>query len=294
MEILRLESYGVVNFTVSIPAGVGSNQVFSESITDLSDLSVTESTFTANAGQTVTRTLSSKYDADYNVVIINATLDIIHEETYEVVRPYVNPNTKAETASDILAYSRNEELARAIIDSVIPDGFYYKKKILETVGLGADYLPLWVDAKKLLSVYENGILVEDRQYEITKDKTAIQEKYVGEYNRDEQAKNILPTAASDSVDLIYTFRGFPKSYDYRISLEVGYKSVPSDIIRATELLVEDISCGKMDYYKRYIADYNTDQFKLKFNNRVFEGTGNLLVDKILSKYAKSITRLGVL
>jgi hypothetical protein len=60
------------------------------------------------------------------------------------------------------------------------------------------------------------------------------------------------------------------------------------------MLVEDIDCGKLDYYKRYISDYSTDQFKIKFDNKVFEGTGNVLVDKILSKYYKSITRLGVL
>jgi hypothetical protein len=77
-------------------------------------------------------------------------------------------------------------------------------------------------------------------------------------------------------------------------LEHGYKKIPNDIVRAAELLIEDISCGKLDYYKRYVSDYNTDQFKIKFDTRVFEGTGNILVDKILSKYAKSIRGLGVL
>ena len=50
----------------------------------------------------------------------------------------------------------------------------------------------------------------------------------------------------------------------------------------------------MEYYKRFISDYNTDQFKLKFDKSVFEGTGNLIVDKILSKYYRSISRPGVL
>jgi hypothetical protein len=70
--------------------------------------------------------------------------------------------------------------------------------------------------------------------------------------------------------------------------------VPSDIVRAATLLIDDIKCGRNDYYQRYISAYNTDQFRLQFDKRVFEGTGNIVVDKILSKYAKSITRLGVL
>ena len=59
-------------------------------------------------------------------------------------------------------------------------------------------------------------------------------------------------------------------------------------------MVDDLSCGRLDYYKKYVSDYSTDQFKLKFDSMVFEGTGNIIVDKILSKYAKSIRKLGVL
>lgn len=294
MEILRFAPSETVGFSIKTPSSGPVGESYTESILDLSDLSVLESSFTANPETTVTRSLPGRYDSSYHVVIKNSDEETIHEETYEVVRPYSDPRNKGETASDIATYTKNEELARAIIDSIVLGGFYYKKKTLETVGLGADYLPLWVDAKKIVSVYENNILVEDREYEITKDKTSIQEKYLGIYNRDEQAKNIIPAAMSDSLDMTFGYRGFPKGFDYMIIVESGYTSVPSDIVRATEFLIEDISCGKIDYYKRYIADYSTDQFKLKFDNRVFEGTGNIVVDKILSKYVKSITRPGVL
>jgi hypothetical protein len=294
MELLRFAPSETVDFTVSLSDSGISEGTYTETILDLSDLSITESTFSAMPGTSVTRSLSAKYDNSYHVTITNSSGNVVAEETYEVVRPYSDPRNKGETASDIASYKKHEELARAIIDSVIWGGFYYTKKTIETVGLGADYLPLWIDAKKIVSIYENNVLVEDRQYEITKDKTAIQETYSGIYNRDEQARNILPAAMSDSIDNVYGYRGFPRGFDYKVVVESGYTSVPSDIVRATELLIEDISCGKLDYYKRYISDYNTDQFKLKFDGRVFEGTGNILVDKILSKYAKSITRPGVL
>jgi hypothetical protein len=293
MEILRVYPYSDISLDYKIPAGYSSETEFSYTLTDLSDLSVTNGTFSGFSNQTLSVTVSGRYDSSYRLEVSDGD-SVIHDDTYDIVRPYVDPATAGETASEISEYRKNEEIARAIIDSVVWGGFYYKKKTLETVGLGADYLPLWGDVKKLIAVYENNVLMDIANYEITKDKTAIVERYSGELNRNEQASNILPTASSDQLDVIFTFRGFPRSYDYRLVIESGYTAIPSDIVRATQLLIEDISCGKLDYYKRYIADYNTDQFKIKFDGRVFEGTGNILVDKILSKYTKSITRPGVL
>jgi hypothetical protein len=303
MELLRLSPYTSVGFTYTIPASYTTNELFTATITDLADLSSTTQTVTDNAAYVWTITLPGKYDSDYRVVITDASGDIVHDDTYQVRRPYLDPNTLADTASDIATKTVNEELARAIVDSVIPQGFYYKKTTFETTGLGADYLPLWVDAKKILQVYENNVLIYDasnptayvRNFEITKDKTSITQTYTGELNRSESADLILPAGSTDYLDLNFgIWGGFPKTYDYRVVVESGYTGVPSDIARAVSLLITDIECGQLDYYKRYVTAYNTDQYKLQFDKRSFEGTGNILVDKILSKYAKSITRLGVL
>jgi hypothetical protein len=295
MEILRVLPYQDVNITFTIPTVYALNETFVATITDLEDLSFTTKTVTDNANYVWTIGLSGKYDTDYRVVITDASSDVIHDETYEIIRPYAKPSELGETASEIAEYAKYEEIARAVIDSVIPEGFYYKKRTLEVVGLGADYIPLWWDAKRILAVYENDVLVEDRTYEITRDKTAITETVLDGVNRNEQAPLILPAAGSDLVDTVLPpLRGFPNGYDYKFVLEVGYPTVPSDIVRAATLLIDDIKCGRNDYYQRYISAYNTDQFRLQFDSRVFEGTGNIIVDKILSKYAKSITRLGVL
>jgi hypothetical protein len=77
-------------------------------------------------------------------------------------------------------------------------------------------------------------------------------------------------------------------------LETGYKVVPYDIQDATLMLIDDIKCGKLDYYKRYIKNYSTDQFKIEYDKRLIDGTGNILVDKILEKYKENIIRPGVL
>ena len=298
MEILRAQPYSNLTISFEVPSIVTLDSDITITVIDLADLSVQDTfSYSAMSGDIIQYPLSSKYDTDYQV-IITADLDeveTIFDDVFSIVRPYVTPSTLGETASQIAEYTRFEEIARAVIDSVIPEGFYYKKKVLETVGLGADYIPLWMDAKKILAVYENNVLVTDRTYEITQDKTAITEKMLDMVNRDEQAPLIMPTAMSDIVDAnLPPLRGFPNGYDYKFILESGHPAVPSDIARAATLLIDDIKCGRIDYYQRYITSYNTDQFRLQFDKRMFEGTGNIVVDKILSKYAKSITRLGVL
>jgi hypothetical protein len=298
MEILRVSPYADISVDFVVPAGITSSPI-TVTITDMADLSVSALTFlNKSSGNILEISLPGKYDSSYRVEIVKnlGTVNevFLQDETYEIIRPYVDPATKALTASDIAAYALNEEIARAVIDSIIPEGFYYKKKVLNFTGNGSDYLPIWDDVKKVLEVYENNKLVEDRQYEVTSDKTAIVEKSTDNINRAESAPLVLPAASSDSLDPQFIYRGFGKTWDYRITVEHGYTAVPSDIVRATEMLVHDIECGKLDYYKRFISSYNTDQFRIQFDKGLFEGTGNIIVDKILSKYAKSITKIGVL
>lgn len=305
MEILRLLPYGSTSVDVSLPTANYVGVPLTVTITDLTDLSTlaTLDVDILNSATKVSVDLPNTYDADYRVEVrITESSEIVADEVFELRRPYVDPNTKGTTASEITEYAQHEELARAIIDSYIVDGFYYQKRAVLTTGQGTDYLPIWVDAKKVVKVYENNVLVFDadnasaygRVFEISPNKASIIESYSGQVNRLESAPNVLPASPSDLLDMTWGFRGFPKTYDYTLVLAVGSPSVPSDIVKATELLVADISCGKLDYFKRYVSDYNTDQFRIKFDAKSFEGTGNLIVDKILSRYQKSITTIGVL
>lgn len=292
MQILRVPPY---NLTVTLDVSNASTE-YEYTVVDMADFSEVVGEVTSNTSGKVIIPLSSKYDTQYKITVDG-------EDTYvDVVRPYVNPNDHGSTASEIAAYANNEELARAIIDSVCDVEFYYKKRVLETTGLGVDYIPIWVDAKEVIKVYENNVLLYDindlenavTDFEIIADGSAITMKYSDAINRDESARILLPASPTDIVELDYSARGFPKGWDYRITLEVGYNKVPQDIKRATELLIHDIECGKLDYYKRYIGAYNTDQFRIQFDKAVFEGTGNLIVDKILDKYSKPIEFVGVL
>ena len=111
----------------------------------------------------------------------------IKEEYYELIRPYVDPNTLGTTASEIAEYTTLELVARSIIDTFVAQGFYNKKVNIVGTGNGSDYFPLWEKSYRVFKVYENNELAYDRstpdtnkyEYVITADKTAIQKVYPG-------------------------------------------------------------------------------------------------------------------
>lgn len=268
-----------------------------------------------------------KYDKSYAVTVYEdidgERGDIVLEDNLQIERPYIDPTELARSfnetsATEITKYKEYESLARAIIDTVV-DGFYYRRKYIEVVGQETDYMPLWDRTHKILKVYKNAELVYDIDNEdgpalvdytfvITKDKTAITKDPVAavdSVNRAERRPARLPVASSDSFGIFDTEDsgniqtitpgvGFPEGVDYIFLVETGYKVVPIDIQDAVKLLIEDIKCGKLDYYKRYVKNYSTDQFKIEYDKRMIDGTGNIIVDKILAKYVDNIVRPGVL
>ncbi len=306
MNILRVPPYPL-SVIIEVPQEEESYNVYIED--SVGDLIVSDS-FTSDIDFTITIELpedANLYDETYLVSIYENVGEEngqkVIEETLEIVRPYTK--ITGSTASEISQNQSYEELARAVIDS-ITGGFYYKKIVLETTGLGNDYIPVWYKPHRILTVIENNVIVWDHvngstpglegyDFHITEDKTAFTRHIAGDYNRNESNPLFLPAATSDLLD-IYGRYGtmFPIGYDYVFIYEGGYKTVPSDIKKATNLLIEDIKCGKLDYYKRYVKSYSTDQFKLDYDARMMDRTGNLIVDKILEKYIPATYKFGVL
>jgi hypothetical protein len=304
MEILRVPPYDdiIVNFVV--PSGYSDADIYAR-VTDMADLSVQVLEFLEwSTGDNINISLPGRYDNNYRVEIftIGEGEELIHEEYYELIRPYVDPNTLGTTASDISEYTVLELVARSIIDTFVAEGFYNKKITIVGTGNGSDYFSLWDKAYRVFKVYENNELVYDRstpntnkyEYVITADKTAIQKVYPGQLNRYESTGPNLIAGRGDLGYYGYEGTGFPSNYDYTIVVDQGYLTVPADIEYASKLLIEDLKCGKLDYYKRYVTAYNTDQFRIQFDKTMFDGTGNFLVDKILEKYVKTITKPGII
>jgi len=323
MEILRVPPYPLsISYTVTAASTshylvISTNDRYEE---------IVDSAVTSNASSVISFTLPdsfSKYDSHYSLEIYEKVGsergDVLVEDNLEIVRPYVDANDLATTATEISEYTANEKLARQIIDSYVPGGFYFKTEWIQAVGQGTDYFPLWKRAYKVLKVFENaekvwdvddedGPALSDDDYSITKDKTGIVKDPVAgitTWNRYGRKPAKMAFAASDSFGFfdtedsanIQTFSGgvsFPEGVDYMFHIEAGYKVVPNDIKDATNMLIDDIRCGRLDYYKRYIESYRTDQFNVKYDKDITKGTGNLLVDKILNRYVTNINSPGVL
>ena len=304
MEILRVPPYETIAVNFVVPSGYNDVDIYAR-VTDMADLSVQSVEFLdSSTGDDLEISLPGRYDNNYRVEffkIVSGTEVLIYEEFYELIRPYVDPNTLGTTASEIAEYTTLELVARSIIDTFVPEGFYNKKVTVVGTGNGSDYFPLWEKVYRVFKVYENNELVYDRstpdtnkyEYVITADKTAIQKVYAGQMNRYESTAQNLPIGRGDLGYYGYEGVGFPQGYDYTFVVDYGYITVPADIEHAQKLLIEDLKCGKLDYYKRYVTAYNTDQFKIQFDKTMFNGTGNFLVDKILEKYVKTIVKPGI-
>lgn len=261
-----------------------------------------------------------KFDDEYVVNVFSLDEggnpeDTVVIDNLAIKRPYVNPYTLGETEGEDEEAVYNERIARSIIDS-ITGGFYYTYDTLDLVALGGDYLAIPNRINRINHVYRNNVLVYDRfasasvvqdTYFVTADHAAITIKQEGLYNRSESKPVDLPLAASDSFNLyndsddpiaaltkIREFDLFPSGYDFTISAEFGYPVVPVDIQDATRMLISDIKCGKLDYVNKYIKEYTTDQFTIKYGDLAWSGTGNRIVDHILQGYATNFYKLGVL
>jgi hypothetical protein len=298
MEILRVPSS---TFEYEI-TGLAPGE-YSYILTDLADRSVTTEDFSIElVTDVVTVNIPSSIDGEYELSVLGDS-SVFLTEQISVVRPYVDPNTLGTTASEIEEYKNLEMAARSIIDTIIVNGFYNQKYIVQRAADGSDYFSIWETVNKVLKVYENNTLIYDIDtpetnefdFRVTLDNSAIERVIAETYNRSEQGVQQYPRAFGDLGHSAGSLAvGFPRGWDYTFVFDIGYKTVPSDVQYATKLLIEDIKCGKLDYYTRYVTSYNSDQFRIQFDKSMLEGTGNMIVDKILDKYQVTIPKPGII
>lgn len=136
--------------------------------------------------------------------------------------------------------------------------------------------------------------VWEHNYKPTLDNSAIYRVETDVYDRAQNMPPRIPTAAGDLGYYGYTNIAFPQGWDYTFILDAGFKAVPPDVEIATKMLIEDIKCGNNDYWKRFVQEYDTDQFTIKYAPQFLEGTGNMIVDKILSNYKGTLIKPGIL
>jgi hypothetical protein len=385
MEVLRVPPYPIVT-TWDVP---DAEQTYIIYVEDVIDHTVETTEVESDENSQITYSLPRskvQFDRDFVFKVYDTDLfgEVVIDSNLTIYRPYVDPNTLATTPSEIAEYKRWEIIARSMIDSYLGndsangEGFYNHKLIVQEVGQGTDYFPIWHNPKKVLKVYENNQLVfngEDipipvvdadpsnpdgytifetsnphyfeagdtivlsnfdpseyngtftidevvnstefivkkdfvdnsvntygtvqryweSKFVITPNNSAIMRLEVGQYNRAERKPLTLPKAVGDLNYYGYgSGTAFPKGYDYIFILDVGYKAIPPDIEIATTMLIDDLKCGRNDYYQRFVTQYSTDQFDIKFAPAMLGGTGNLIIDKILDGYKGNVIKPGIL
>lgn len=302
MEVLRLPPYPLTT-TWNLP---DANYPYIVYVEDLVDHSIQETNITSNSSGVVTYELplsQVQFDRSFLIRFYDSDHEhIIYEENLDVIRPYTDPTALGTTATEIAEYKMYEIVARSIINTYISSDFHNHKRVIQSVGQGTDYFPIWDEPNRVLKVYENNVLIYDsedptaysQEFKVSLDSTAIIRTETDSVNRAEQAYLGLPGASGDLWRNYGRGTIFPAGYDYIFILDVGYRTIPADVDYATKLLIDDLKCGRLDYYKRYTTDYSTDQFKIKFDKTMINGTGNMLVDRILDKYVTTITKPGLI
>ena len=269
-----------------------------------------------------------RYDAEYLVEIYLKDGEeadespirgnLVWTDGLAIYRPYVDPASLMKDDDTLEDMEFYEQAARTVIDSIITDGFYYKRTIAQTEGLGLDYIPLPYRLCKDIKVIDNDVVTFDAEntdedwtnadtYVITSDSTAITRdvsNYQG-YNRYQARPTRVRPAWSDtwspyddaSPEFVRSSLGgamYSLGGDFTFVVETGWPYVPTDIKLAMKLLVKDLKCGGFEYTNRYVAQFTGDQFGFKFDAQAFVATGNMAVDKILGRYVRQFNRASVL
>jgi hypothetical protein len=280
----------------SLQVTLAKNTLYNISMIDQNTLKVTTSTGTSNGSGVLTINLPidyTKYDGWFALEISQGS-NVVYMDTVTATRPYVEPSKvvsyvlpKVITTDEAVYYER---IARYIINSIIGFSFEFTRKELHLVGNGTDFLPTDERITKIYSVKENNETIwtdgEDEPFK----------PFVGLYN---VVKDYGTEAANRLEYKVvwnnrYGYPEFVENYDYVLDADVGWQVVPQDIQEATLMLVNDIVCGNNRYTNKYIDSFGSGAGRIDYFRESIRGTGNLIVDNILSKYILESLRAKVL
>lgn len=284
MEVLRTSGLREISVTFITPY---ENEDYSCLATDSSNYgSSFEMTATSNGDGEITFVLPAfykKYDAELELVLTSETYGELVPYELNIVRPYIEPSEAADRLGITLEQATQyEQMARHMIDTRT-EGFKKYRYLLTENGSGLDYLPIHEKLINFFSIKENGVVQDISKYSFSNDKTSI--VLIDEDDRAD-FKPIWKTR--------YSSISFPENFDYEIDGEFGYSIVPRPIKEACLMLIQDISCGNNRYINKYIQEYNTDGYDIKYHDSAFSSTGNVTVDKILNAFSKNDLRARLL
>lgn len=283
MEILRLPESTSVQAAFDVPTA---NVLYTASYTDINTGTSYSASATSTSSKIATFTLNNIYmiysgNLEFNIYQSGSA---VYSDGVKVIRPYCDISNIKEvlgiTSAQAVEY---ESTARAIIESQAGE-FQFVRKNKEISGMGMDFLPVNERIETLYKMYENGELIHDSTsatlnlYQISVDRSSIvpidQIQNKVEYQKVWRDR--------------YLDVSFANGYDYLVDGDFGYRFIPQDIQKACRLLITDLSQNNMQYINKYIEMFDNVEFRVQFAKEFARGTGNMIVDNILSKYKNRI------
>jgi hypothetical protein len=254
MEILKDNAFGGTFELTFEP-----NTSYTVVLTDLYNGQAYEYELESNDDGTIIVTLPSRYlnyDGELTVAVSADTL--VFYDSLFVVRPYCNIDEIVNELNGKFTRDQVKEFemaARYIINS-FTGPFEFRRGTVEETGNGTDYLVTPVQIVKVYSILENG------------QEADTADAFQGMIRAHKDNRTEYRVAWKDR----YNPGQFVEGFDYVIDADYGWPLIPNDIKMAGRYLTLDIACG----------------------NEVLSGTGNLIVDNILSRYIPDTIRPRVL
>ncbi|NDB83848.1 MAG: hypothetical protein EB127_14155 [Alphaproteobacteria bacterium] len=295
IEYLRTD-YDDLQVTFTAASGVTA-VVFE--IYDLdTDEFIQSGTTASGASSIFTATLtedSVEYDRNVKIEWISSTASGASStiEFASIIRPFATA-TRIRSIADIdstvtdTSLKKQERKARMYIQKQTGVDFLKTYKSVVVYGNNTDVLTLPEPIIRIDKVYEDDILVYDSvsTASINSFDYAIQpsvSKYrIKAVNEDSEIERGLLESPDFSV---LPYDGiFKKDVQYRIVGIFGYSYVPSEIEQATALLVEDYLCNDWNVRNKNIQSLKNDSYDLQYSKEFAGGSGNLLVDSLLSSW----------
>jgi hypothetical protein len=228
------------------------------------------------------------------VVGSESTTQINH---IEVVTPYVSAddaiarlgwNPYDTNAINYKSYNEvvaAERIARYVIDRYTGKNFGLVSKSIEAYGQQTDSLYLGETIVVFNKLYENGVLVIDR------DDPDLKWLYDVEITPTGMALRIVALDV-DILEAEWQYVGnisgaFRNGFRYAVDGLYGYAGVPEKVYEATILLINDYLCKDAVWREKYLNHIEVRDWKFTFGPEAFRGTGNLLADQLLQDFVST-------
>jgi hypothetical protein len=235
---------------------------------------------------------STQYDRKLKIEYVTTSGSGAYNEIQfaSLVRPYATPDRIRELATiqDSVTdeqLRRLERRARLIINSHLGFNFNKEKRTVTVYGNNTDILSLPEKIYRIDSIYEDDLLVYER------DNSTYQFDYPIEIGPSDSRIKIVNSSLENKETLefpkfsVFYYDGiFKKDYSYKIDGVWGWDYVPAEIEESTALLIEDYLCSDSNIRNKNIAELSNDSYDIKYGKDFATGTGNLIVDNLLSIY----------